>query len=206
MCLIPVNVIQGLKDCPQLYNICDDCAKQGIPIPDLTAKEPVSTSILSPEQYLEQERQGKIPRMANHNIMKYIAENLQDTSTQVISLKFDDFGISLSKQQQQATETVAVSTQTELDSSLRVSADTLTAFTIAIIQDTHNAVYDDMRTYYQTAHNQATLKMLQRMHQLMNSHYNIALLADFEQVVNASPNTKSQPASDYWNKHRPDQA
>ena len=77
-----------------------------------------------------------------------------------------------------------------------VSADTLTAFPIAIIQDTHNAVYDEMRTYHQMAHNQATIEMPQRVQQLMNSHYNIALLADYKQVINALPTSKSKSASD----------
>ena len=70
------------------------------------------------------------------------------------------------------------------------------AFAIVIIQDTHNAVYEQMRTYYQTAHNQAMVETPQKAQQLINSHYNIALLVDFEQVVNATPNTKSQSTPD----------
>ena len=71
--------------------------------------------------------------------------------------------------------TATVSTQA-FDNSLRVSADTLTAFAIVIIQDTHNTVYDQMETYYQTAHNQATVETPHKAKQLMNSHYNMALL------------------------------
>ena len=65
-----------------------------------------------------------------------------------------------------------------------------------VIQDTHNIVYDQMRTYYQTVHNQATVETPQRAQQLMNSHYNIALLVDYKQVVNAEMHTKSQPSPD----------
>ena len=53
-----------------------------------------------------------------------------------------------------------------------------------------------MKTYYQRAHNQVTIEMSQRVQQLMNSHHNIALLADFEQAVNVSTNSKPKPLSD----------
>ena len=87
--------------------------------------------------------------------------------------------------------TITVSTQTK-DNSLRVSANTLTTFAIAIIQDTHNAVYDQMRTYYQMAHYQATVETPYRVQQSMNNHYNIALLAECEQLIDATPDTKSK--------------
>ena len=61
LCSLPLNIIQGLKDCPHLQNIRDDCAKQGVEIPNLTMSEPVTTDILTQQQYLEQERQGCIP-------------------------------------------------------------------------------------------------------------------------------------------------
>ena len=88
-----------------------------------------------------------------------------------------------------------MSTQTH-DDSLRVSADTLTAFVIAIIQDTHNAVYDQMCTYYQIAHNQATVETLHKAQQLMNSHYNIALLTKTEQTIDAATDTKLKSTAD----------
>ena len=34
---------------PHLQNIPDDCAKHGVQIPNLTTKEPVTTSILTPQ-------------------------------------------------------------------------------------------------------------------------------------------------------------
>ena len=90
MCSIPLNIIPGLKGCPHLENIRNDCAKHGAEIPDLQAVAPITTDILTPQQYLEQERQGLIPRMKNHEVMQYLAKNLQDTTTQVISMKFND--------------------------------------------------------------------------------------------------------------------
>ena len=44
------------------------------------------------------------------------------------------------------------------------------------------------------AHNQAMVETSHKAKQLMNSHYNIALLANYEQVVNAVTYTKSQPS------------
>ena len=45
MCSIPLNIIRGLKDCPHLQNIWDDCAKQGVEVPNLTVTEPVTTDM-----------------------------------------------------------------------------------------------------------------------------------------------------------------
>ena len=53
-----------------------------------------------------------------------------------------------------------------------------------------------MRTYYQMAHNQAITETPHKAKQSINSHYNIALLADYEQVVNAMTDTKSQSSPD----------
>ena len=100
MCSIPLNIFKGLKDCPHLQNIWDNCAKQGVEVPNLEALEPVTTDILTPQQYLEQEKQGLIPRMKNHEVMQYLAENLQDTSTQVIAMKFNKFCPQSTNQQQ----------------------------------------------------------------------------------------------------------
>ena len=77
MCCFPLNIIEGLKDCPHLHNIQDHCAKQRLEIPNLMASEPVMTNILTPQQYLEQEKQGCIPWMKKHEVMQYLAENLK---------------------------------------------------------------------------------------------------------------------------------
>ena len=89
MCWIPLNIIPGLKECPHLQNIRDDCAKVGVPIPDLAASEPVTIEILTPQQYIEQEQQGHVPQMKIHEMMQFLAETMQDTTTQVISVKFN---------------------------------------------------------------------------------------------------------------------
>ena len=52
-----------------------------------------------------------------------------------------------------------------------------------------------MKNYSQIAHNQATLETLQCVKQLMKSHYNIALLADFEGTTHVSVSTPTAAAT-----------
>ena len=101
MCSIPLNIIPGLKECPHLQHIKDDCAKEGVPIPDLTALEPVTTEILTPQQYIEKEKQGCVPHMKNHDMMQYLAETMHDTTTQIISVKFNQMKLHSKEQQSQ---------------------------------------------------------------------------------------------------------
>ena len=44
---------------------------------------------------------GAHPTMKNHEAMQYLVENLQDTTTQVISLKFNKFDLQSNSKQQQ---------------------------------------------------------------------------------------------------------
>ena len=55
-------------------------------IPDLQAAALRTTNILTPQQYFEQEKQGLIPRLKNHDMMLYLAEVMHDITTQVISM------------------------------------------------------------------------------------------------------------------------
>ena len=52
-----------------------------------------------------------------------------------------------------------------------MSADTLTTVAIAVIPDTHNLVYEHLKTSYQTAHNQATLETPQCAEQPKQDYY-----------------------------------
>ena len=89
MCSIPLNIIHSLKECPHLENISKDCVKQAAEIPDLQAAAPITTNILTPQQYLKQEKQGLIPRMKNQEVLQYVAEDLCDTTMQVISMQYN---------------------------------------------------------------------------------------------------------------------
>ena len=58
-------------------------------------------NILTPQQYLKQEKQGLIPRMKNHEVLQHLAEDLSDTTMQVISMQFNDLELKPKDKQSQ---------------------------------------------------------------------------------------------------------
>ena len=59
---------------------------------------------------------------------------------------------------------------------------TLTAYTIAIVQNSQALQYDQMHSALQMARNQASLEMLLRAEELLTSHLNLAVLANQKDV------------------------
>ena len=55
---------------------------------------------------------------------------------------------------------------------------TLTAYTIAIVQNSQALQYDQMHTALQMARNQASLEMPLRVEELLMAHFNLAVLED----------------------------
>ena len=55
---------------------------------------------------------------------------------------------------------------------------TLTAYTIAIVQNSQALQYDQMHTALQTARNQASLETPLRADELLTAHFNLAILED----------------------------
>ena len=71
-----------------------------------------------------------------------------------------------------------VALQTDTCDTLYVSKNTLTAYTIAIVQNTQALQYDQMHVVLQTARNQAFLEMPLRAEELMTAHFNLAVLSN----------------------------
>ena len=61
---------------------------------------------------------------------------------------------------------------------LYVTKNTLTAYTIAIVQNSQALQYDQMHTALQTARNQASLETPLRAEELLMAHFNLAVLED----------------------------
>ena len=61
---------------------------------------------------------------------------------------------------------------------LYVMKNTLTAYTIAIVQNSQALQYDQMHTALQTARNQASLETPLRAEELLMAHFNLAILGD----------------------------
>ena len=71
-----------------------------------------------------------------------------------------------------------VALQTDTCDTLYVSKNTLTAYTIAIVQNAQALQYDQMHVALQTARNQASLEMPLRAGELMTAHFNSVVLSN----------------------------
>ena len=76
------------------------------------------------------------------------------------------------------TQVSHVALQTDTWDMLYVTKNTLTAYTIAIVQNSQALQYDQMQTALQTARNQASLETPLRAEELLTAHFNLAILED----------------------------
>ena len=71
-----------------------------------------------------------------------------------------------------------VALQTDSCDTLYITKNTLTADTIAIVQNAQALQYDHMHIVLQMARNQASLETPLRAEELMSAHFNLAVLSD----------------------------
>ena len=71
---------------------------------------------------------------------------------------------------------------------------TLTAYTIAIVQNSQALQYDQMHAALQTARNQASLETPLRAEELLTAYFNLAVLAD-QKDVDISPDAQKPAAT-----------
>ena len=71
-----------------------------------------------------------------------------------------------------------IALQTDTCDMLYVTKNTLTAYTIAIVQNSQALQYNQMYTALQTVRNQASLETLIRADELLTAHFNLAILED----------------------------
>ena len=87
-----------------------------------------------------------------------------------------------------------VALQTDSCDTLYVSKNTLTAYTIAIVQNAQALQYDQMHIALQMARNQASLETPVRAEELMTAHFNLAVLSK-ETDINKTLDAKKPEAS-----------
>ena len=68
----------------------------------------------------------------------------------------------------------------------------MTAYNIAIVQNSQALQYDQMHTALQTARNQASLETPLRAEELLTAHFNLAVLED-QKDINNSPDAQKSP-------------
>ena len=75
---------------------------------------------------------------------------------------------------------------------LYVTKNTLTAYTIAIVQNSQALQYNQMHTALQMARNQASLETPLRAEELLMAHFNLAILED-QKDTDISPDAQKSP-------------
>ena len=85
-----------------------------------------------------------------------------------------------------------MSLQTDTCDTLYVTKNTLTAYTIAIVQNAQALQYDQMHAALQTGRNQSSLETPLRAEELLTAHFNLAVLED-KTITDTSPDAKKSP-------------
>ena len=84
--------------------------------------------------------------------------------------------------------------QTDTCDTLYVTKNTLTAYTIAIIQNSQVLQYDQMHAALQSARNQASLETPLKAEELLSAHFNLAVLED-QTNRHTNPDAEKSPDS-----------
>ena len=92
------------------------------------------------------------------------------------------------------TQVTRVALQTDSCDTLYVTKNTLTAYTIAIVQNAQALQYDQMHVVLQMARNQSSLETLLRAEELMTAHFNLAVLSN-ETDINTMPDAQKPEAT-----------
>ena len=85
-----------------------------------------------------------------------------------------------------------VALQTDTCDTLYVTKNTLTAYTIAIVQNSQALQYDQMHAALQTARNQSSLETPLRAEELSTAHFNLAVFEDKKNTA-SSPDAQKSP-------------
>ena len=85
-----------------------------------------------------------------------------------------------------------MSLQTDTCDTLYVTKNTLTAYTIAIVQNAQALQYDQMHAALQTGRNQSSLETPLRAEELLTAHFNLAVLED-KTITDTNPDAKKSP-------------
>ena len=65
-----------------------DCQAEGVEVPQtIMAKDPVA-HMMTPQEYLQKVEAGQMPQMANHQMMKELAE--KNDQTNILMMEFRD--------------------------------------------------------------------------------------------------------------------
>ena len=85
-----------------------------------------------------------------------------------------------------------VALQTDTCDTLYITKNTLTAYTIAIVQNSQALQYDQMHAALQSARNQSSLETPLKAEELLSAHFNLAVLED-QTIKHTIPDAEKSP-------------
>ena len=87
---LPTELLQGIKQCPHYEQMLKDAAAtEGVQISENILSQDPKAHILTPQQYLKNVEEGKMPPMSNHNLLKEMAEKArQADQTKFVMMEF----------------------------------------------------------------------------------------------------------------------
>ena len=94
--------------------------------------------------------------------------------------------------------------QTDTCDTLYVTKNTLTAYTIAIIQNSQVLQYDQMHAALQSARNQSSLETPLKAEELLSAHFNLAVLED-QTIKHTNPYAEKSPDNTQMRNLQPQQ-
>ena len=193
----PMGMLQNIKESPLFEKMKKDCQAEGIEIPKtIMANDPV-THVLTPQEYLQKVEAGTMNPMDNHQMMKDDGRKCDYEQPDKV---YDD---GVSRYQTSGTaynstktkrQVIHVALQTDTCETIYVTKNTLTAYTIAIVQNAQALQYDHMHIALQTARNQASLETPLWAKELMTAHFNLAVLSK-DADINQSPDAQTPEAT-----------
>ena len=187
---LPAEMLRNIQLSHLYQKMQKDCQAEGIEVLKTEmAKDPV-VHMVTPQEYLQKVAAGQMPQMNNHEMFVELAA--KNNQTKILLMEFRD----LETPKKQVSD---VSLQTDTCDTLYVTKNTLTAYTIAIVQNAQAVQYDQMHAALQTGHNQSSLEPPLRAEELLTAHFNLALLED-KTITDTSPDAKESPD----NTHDPD--
>ena len=120
----------------------------------------------------------------------------REQSDQVFDDGVSGFRVSKPAQNTRTTkmQVTNVALQTDSCDTLYITKNTLTAYTIAVVQNAQALQYDQMHVALQTARNQASLETPLRVEELMTAHFNLVVLSN-ETKTNETLDAKKPEAT-----------
>ena len=189
---LPAGMLQNIQRSSLFNKMQKDCKVEGIEIPQtMMAKDPVA-HMLTPQEYLQKVAAELMPQMDNHQMMKELAE--KNDQTKILMMEFRDIEHPAYHATSSKTQVSHVALQTDTCDTLYVTKNTLTAYTIAVVQNSQALQYDQMQSALQTARNQASLETPRGAEELLTAHFNLAVLED-NKHVDISPDAQKPAAT-----------